>query len=1083
LRLHDDEPRFNPTLIEMLRQDFRLELPVAQGELPKDAHGLDVAGIWNVVSQTIKNIRGWEVVEDVVLSTFSFAKYLMWKDLIDRTDQLKQSPVVKHLIDTPLELYRSGGDFPDPQTLDQTYEPQDIFCPLSADSSQLSAVIAAANGKDFVLIGPPGTGKSQTIANLIAHCLAKQKTMLFVSQKMAALNVVYRRLCDIKLGDFCLELHSNKARKLDVIQQLGRAWDTKGSVVAEDWKKEAERLKALRDQLNEFVGHLHQKRRNGFTAYGAIGLIVAGRDVPKLGLSWSSPDIHSEDDLFSLQALAEKLDINARVVGGIAESPLELISNGEWSPTWQQSMVKAARDLVPDAKALETSAAAFLQATGLSDITLDKRRRDGLSMLSRVLPDAAGRDWRFALLPDVRTVSEELREGVRILEKHRETRNQLSTPWPADLINDIKHGIELIEHHREVTAKLSAPYSDRVSTLDVGQLETDWKKGEKSWWPLNRMRRRRVRSTLAGAVEGKHDLKLPDDIDALATLRGLESEIKNLAGLSQKTFNLWAGLETRVNDMLVGLKFESALSSVIVGQGWLDEGFETVAAGRCGSDMAADLERLRCLRSLEKKVGKLEHLHVKTNGLWTGLNTRIEDVENALIFQETLSSAIAKIATTADSLSNIKKPLERLLGDGNILLEPTGPVSGSGGTFREDLKRFESGFEKLSELAGTLPSDVKVKVGDTPGIIAKLCKGIVEWAPKLRSWCAWRKARGEAVTYGLSPLVVAVESGAIELGKARESFDTDYARWWLNAIVEGDDVLRNFVSVEHEKRIADFKELDNHFAELTRDYVRAVLCADLPDEDKSKKNPEWGILRHEMQKKKRHMPLRELMNRIPRTITKLTPCLLMSPLSIAQYLPTETAPFDVVVFDEASQIPVWDAIGSIARGKQVVMVGDPKQLPPTSFFDRAESNVDYEDVEGDLESILDECLGANLPTLNLSWHYRSRHESLITFSNNRYYGGGLVTFPSPSTEDKAVNLHIVKNGVYEKGGARINKPEAHAVVGHIVSRIADQEFRALGLTIGVVTFNVEQQRLIEDLLDSERRKNPSLEPFFAEDRI
>jgi len=176
---------------------------------------------------------------------------------------------------------------------------------------------------------------------------------------------------------------------------------------------------------------------------------------------------------------------------------------------------------------------------------------------------------------------------------------------------------------------------------------------------------------------------------------------------------------------------------------------------------------------------------------------------------------------------------------------------------------------------------------------------------------------------------------------------------------------------------------------------------------------------------------------------------------------------------------VWDAIGAMARGKQVVMVGDPKQLPPTNFFDRAESTEDDEDVEGDLESILDECLGANLPTMNLTWHYRSRNESLIAFSNHRYYGGSLVTFPSPVTDDRALSFHHV-TGTYEKGGARINKPEAKAVVADVVARLKSPGFRASKLTIGVVTFNSEQQRLIEDLLDEERRRDPSLEPFFSE---
>jgi superfamily I DNA and/or RNA helicase len=231
-----------------------------------------------------------------------------------------------------------------------------------------------------------------------------------------------------------------------------------------------------------------------------------------------------------------------------------------------------------------------------------------------------------------------------------------------------------------------------------------------------------------------------------------------------------------------------------------------------------------------------------------------------------------------------------------------------------------------------------------------------------------------------------------------------------------------------------------------------------------------------------HLPLRQLLQEIPSVVLRLTPCLLMSPLSIAQYLSADTANFDLVVFDEASQIPVWDAIGAMARGKQVVMVGDPKQLPPTNFFSRGDADDDDDVSEGDLESILDECLGASLPTRNLSWHYRSRHESLIAFSNHRYYAGGLVTFPSPLTEDRAVSFHLVK-GRYEKGGARINKPEAQALVADLVGRLKSPGFRQSGLTIGVVTFNSEQQSLIEDLLDDERRMDPELEHYFAEEQL
>jgi hypothetical protein len=201
LALHEDEARFNPTLQQMLKQDFDLSMPEFDGELLQDTSGIDVAGIWKTIRRHVKSIKGWEVTEQVVLATLSFTKYLMWKDLVDRTDLLKRNPVVRHLIDTPTHSYGgSGAGFIAANTIDQIIDPVDLFAPLSADSSQIAAIVAAQRGADFVLFGPPGTGKSQTIANAITNCLAHHKTVLFVSQKTAALEVVRQRMQGIGLG-------------------------------------------------------------------------------------------------------------------------------------------------------------------------------------------------------------------------------------------------------------------------------------------------------------------------------------------------------------------------------------------------------------------------------------------------------------------------------------------------------------------------------------------------------------------------------------------------------------------------------------------------------------------------------------------------------------------------------------------------------------------------------------------------------------------------------------------------------------------------------------------------------------------
>ncbi|ABB43521.1 conserved hypothetical protein, putative DNA helicase [Sulfurimonas denitrificans DSM 1251] len=980
LVLHDDEARFNPTLVQMLRQDFELELPIDQRELPKDDHGLDISGIWRQVSNAIKDIKGWEVSEEVVLSTFSFAKYLMWKDLIDHTEQLKQNPVVRHLIETPRDPYPSNVTFTDPKKLDDDYAPDKTFCPLPVDSSQLSAVMASAKGKDFVLIGPPGTGKSQTIANIIAQCLAEKKTVLFVSEKITALDVVYRRLRDVGLGDFCLELHSNKARKLDVLQQLNRAWDAKGNSDTEEWKREAQKLKILRDELNQFVKHLHKTYPNNLTPHQAIGQILIGEHFPKLGLQWSSPDTHDIETIERLRALAERLDVNAREVGNIKDNNLNIIAHDEWSPSWQEKIIETSALMITKINQLELASDTYFKALGFSSSSFELRVRNGLSLFAQALPQAAGYDRRFVLRPDI-----------------------------GRLMDDLDRGIQYVKQHQNIFKQLSVPYHGDITKIVVEELNEQWNNAEQTFWPISWFKKRSVHNKLGVYIQGKNKPNVPTDLLKIKELQVLESNINNLSDLTHKT-----------------------------------------------------------------------------SALWTGLNTRLNEAESVQAFHKTLSEAIVSLANDAENLVIIKGALEKLFGDGNTLLETNGSVATAGNNYHKALNEFNDTFEYFISTAGISSTELLEKVEDNLSKLSEMCSEIPAMKPKLHTWCGWRKAHKEAVNAGLNPLVLGIEQGKVNLGEVRNTFETDYCRWWLNSIVDNDDILRTFIVAEHEKRIADFKILDERFTKLTSEYIYAILCADLPEQEGVKKSSEWGILKREMQKKRAHKPLRELISLMPTTITKLTPCLLMSPLSIAQYLSTDIALFDVVVFDEASQIPVWDAIGAIARGKQVIMVGDPKQLPPTSFFNRAstagEDDID-EDIEVDLESILDECLGANLPTLNLSWHYRSRHESLIAFSNHRYYAGGLVTFPSPVTDDRAVSFQHIKDGVYEKGGTRTNRPEALALVDELVSKLKERKFQDSKLTIGVVTFNSEQQRLIEDLLDEARRNNPDIETYFAEDAL
>jgi very-short-patch-repair endonuclease len=1191
LKLHDDEPRFNPTLIEMLRQDFELELGVNDGELPQDESGLDVAGIWKTVSSAIKDIKGWEVAEDVVLATFSFAKYLMWKDLTEHTEQLKQNPVVRHLIETPRDSYQSTIEFPNARKLDVDLQVKNTFCPLPADSSQLSAVVAGSKGKDFVLIGPPGTGKSQTISNLIAQCLAERKRVLFVSEKMAALDVVYRRLADVGLGNFCLELHSSKARKTQVLEQLRHSWDAAAVMAPDEWHAEAARLEALRTQLNGYVERLHRRYPNGLCVYEAIGKVVVGQDLPVLQLSWASAQVHDAATVRQLREAAELLDVHAKVVGEgqLTSSPLAHVAQTEWSPRWQSELLETARAVGPTVSRIETAAQALEAAIGLPALSLESRARDGLRLMAATLPAASGHDWRFALRPDAKAIAEGLRAATPLVERHRELRaslsaplgnqfledlrlgiaqlaryqelqSQLGQPWNEGLRSRLTTGIELLGKRHELLGQLTLPYKDAIPTSTTQQLQQDWRELQNSSWPMAVLRRRALAKKLKALASGGGEPDIGADIERLATIDALLAEIKSLDDLSLPTSGAWSGVNTELDVARASLGFQAALEQARVRAEWEDVGLDPVGRGQCGDTARNDLQRMRELRQIDQVINRLsplgaetgdvwrgyetdlgvakayvvfqmalaaavsdrswidegfgviergqagvaatedlkkmrelvsldgrlksfDDLSSKTNGLWNGLQTKTEGVEPAVRFFEALSAALAAMATTPEALAAVKSPIALLLGDSNVLLEPTGTIADTGRAYADALQTFDAAVARFTVASGLPESDTTTLGALLPVEVARRAKNVLDTSNRLNAWCAWRKTRAHACALGLAPLVAGLEQGCVALGRVKDTFETDYCRWWLNAAVDTDEVLRTFVSAEHEKRIRDFRELDERFIDLTQAWVRAQLSAGHPSPDHVTRGSEWGLLRYEMQKKTRHLPLRELMSQASTAVMRLTPCLLMSPLSIAQYLPAATANFDVVIFDEASQIPVWDAIGAMARARQVVMVGDPKQLPPTSFFDRAGSDLDDTDVEVELESILEECIGANLPTMKLSWHYRSRHESLIAFSNHRYYDGDLVTFPSPVTNDRAVSFNLVSGGQYERGASRTNKPEAKALIADLVTRIKSPGFRESGQTIGVVTFNSEQQSLIEDLLDEERRQDPSIESHFLDTQL
>lgn len=341
-----------------------------------------------------------------------------------------------------------------------------------------------------------------------------------------------------------------------------------------------------------------------------------------------------------------------------------------------------------------------------------------------------------------------------------------------------------------------------------------------------------------------------------------------------------------------------------------------------------------------------------------------------------------------------------------------------------------------------------------------------------RDWYQWCAYKRELEAHGLGVVSRRIEAGEIAADSLCGSFLKAMFKNLANEKIAQSSVLRTFEGSIFDETIQRYKKLTEEFQLLSQKELYARLAANIPriDESIDDSSP-IGLLNRSIANGGRGKPLRELFTQIEPLLPRLCPCMLMSPMSVVQYLDFSQPKFDIVIFDEASQMPTSEAIGSIVRGKSLIVVGDPKQMPPTSFF--KSSNVSEEEAHiDDLDSILDDCRILGLPALQLNWHYRSKHESLIAFSNNEYYEGNLITFPSIDDQKSMVKYRYIPDGIYEKGGRKSNRKEAEAIVDEVISRLSSPKDRLL--SIGVIAFNINQKELIEDLLEERLDKDKNL---------
>ena len=328
-----------------------------------------------------------------------------------------------------------------------------------------------------------------------------------------------------------------------------------------------------------------------------------------------------------------------------------------------------------------------------------------------------------------------------------------------------------------------------------------------------------------------------------------------------------------------------------------------------------------------------------------------------------------------------------------------------------------------------------------------------------------------------------VEAGEVD-ASAVDRLSLMFCEAAMRRALDDREAVSKFDGVVRARQVDDFRQLDEERIRLARNEVAAAHHDGVPT---GNEKGELGIIRAEIRKKRRHKQLRRLLAEAGHSVQAIKPVFMMSPISIAQFLEPGCLDFDLLVIDEASQVRPVEAFGGVMRCRQVVVVGDNRQLPPTTFFDRMgtgdaddEFDEDFDDVAAaDVESILDLCQARNFPQRMLRWHYRSRHHSLIAVSNHEFYDGRLCVIPSPDREvtERGLKFHYVEDGAFDRGQSRTNPREAQVVAQAMLDHARERSH----LTLGVGTFSVSQRDAILDALEGLRRRHPETEPFFSTD--
>ncbi|MBO0359505.1 DUF3320 domain-containing protein [Hymenobacter sp. BT186] len=968
LRYTGAEIESNLSLQAKLKAGFGLLLPPLDEEVP-------VADYYTAVAAAVAGMSRWQVEADsITLGFFSFGKFMLYHDLDPATwpagTALLGHPAIAALLGPDTGFRDPAPTLNETTFLDTDSPAHELHQVLDADSSQLLALLAVHEGRNLVVQGPPGTGKSQTIANLLAEAIGAGKKVLFVAEKMAALEVVKRRLDGLGLGAACLELHSHKANKKALHDELKHTLSLGRPATAASVADQVAQLPRYRATLNAYAlavnAPLGFSRRTAQQVAGELLRLNEKRgpvELPRLPFpnlaTWTDADAaHAETLAAQVQATVQKIGKPSALLFWGSELTVLLPAT---QAVLSEQLTKAQQAVTN----LAIAATKLAQHLGLP-VPTERAATEALlpaarhAQLAPTLRHLAVQDG--AWLTQTAQLAESVQAGAaytRLRQQHEAT--VLPEAWAQPLL------------------------PERAAFLSYGD----------KWWNFLSGDYRRAKKRLQSLWRGP----LPTEPAAvLRTLDAMLDAARHAQLLSQA----------------------SGLMATLFGPAW--QGVR--------SDWGA-LEKAQHYLTLT-------HQRISRNELPNELLVYLAQAPNPEQLTPLLTALEIALAEHRTAVQAVVDSLQ--LNE----IRRFGP---------EGRLQFQAFAQQLTMLAA--------------------------WAtdlPALRLTTEWNNVAATVQADGLAEMLLLAERWEPAAHHLVAAVRQTWLEFLQKLAYEQHPALRQFERASHEETTTRFRQADRD--SLYHNRVRAMQqhFEQLPNQLAS---GQMLVLRNEFAKKARHLPLRKLMQQAGRAVQAIKPVFMMSPLSVASYLPPGAVEFDLVVFDEASQVKPVEALGAIARGRQLVVVGDSKQLPPTSFFDSltgAGEDTDEDNVTADIQSILELCKARQMPERMLRWHYRSQHQSLIAASNHLFYHDKLVVFPSPGgQEELGLAYHYLPGTYYERGTTRTNPLEAQAVAEAVLRHARTNPHR----TLGVVAFSTAQRQAIQDALEKLRRQHPETEAFFS----